>query len=34
MRRIAPGLLAGLLHRDHKPGRDDVTIVVARRRGD
>jgi hypothetical protein len=33
-RRLAPGPLAGLLYRDHKRGRDDVTVVVARRRGD
>jgi len=25
-----PALIAGILYRDHKRGRDDVTVVVAR----
>ena len=25
-----PSLIAGVLYRDHKRGRDDVTVVVAR----
>ena len=29
--RRPPGLIAGLLYRDHKRGRDDATVVVARR---
>lgn len=32
LRRLAPGSLAGLLYRDHGRGRDDATVVVARRR--
>ena len=28
--RRHPGLIAGVLYRDHKRGRDDVTVVVAR----
>lgn len=31
LRRLAPGLLAGLLYRDHRRERDDATVVVARR---
>ncbi len=30
--RRPPGLLAGILYRDHKRGRDDVTVVVGARR--
>ncbi len=28
--RSEPGILAGILYRDHQRGRDDVTVVVAR----
>ncbi len=28
--RRPPGLIAGLLYRDHRRGRDDATVVVAR----
>ncbi len=28
--RSEPGILAGILYRDHRRGRDDVTVVVAR----
>ena len=32
LRGLAPGLLAGLLYRDHRRRRDDATVVVARRK--
>ena len=32
LRCLAPGLLAGLLYRDHRRRRDDATVVVARRK--
>lgn len=31
--RRPPGLVAGILYRDHKRGRDDATVVVAREGG-
>jgi anti-sigma regulatory factor (Ser/Thr protein kinase) len=31
---LAPGVLAGLLYRDYRRERDDVTVVVARRPGE